>query len=218
MGVAGKQEERPLRFKAFPVLISGVGTASRVEARGHFPVYIFLIILKTVMWVETEISFLGTTSSRQCEAERIGKRTVVIITIARAVYWVSVCCSQAQPCSAPSHRSLGSILASCLRSRWGGKSRGWGSQHCALYLSARLIGKGDSVHRWHLMTRDVCPEVGVAVGSAGRWGLDTALWSLPDSLSPASLPNKGRSSSPGGLLPGHVELIPPPRSFYFSLF
>lgn len=49
MGIARKQEKQPLRFKAFPILISGMGTASRVEARGHFPVYIFLIFLKTVM-------------------------------------------------------------------------------------------------------------------------------------------------------------------------
>lgn len=33
------------------------------------------------MWVETEISFLETTSSRQCEAERIGKRIVIIIAM-----------------------------------------------------------------------------------------------------------------------------------------
>ena len=38
MGITGKQEKPPLRFKAFPILISGGGTASRVEAREHVPI------------------------------------------------------------------------------------------------------------------------------------------------------------------------------------
>lgn len=123
---------------------------------------------------------------------------------------VSVQANQA-PCSAPSHRSQVFLLLFKRPSHRGHMSHSW-LWHWAPYLSVRLMSKGESAQRRHLMTCDICPEVDVAVWRVG-WSHDPVLRSvlgLP--YAPA-----GKASRLEGLLSWGLSWTSPPLFYLLIL-